>query len=199
MKAKKNIVLLELIFICWLVVGMWNHSWASDFGPFQGRILDAETREPVEGVVVLIEWRELHFFAGATFYDAQETLTDKNGEFYIPGIWVFNPWTRLGIEAYVTIYRSGYGTGVGHDFTGVWKALLEKEWGAPKGTFILKFEDSKPVFLLKKLMDPEERKKNIPSEPSVPEEKQYLLKEKWKLLRQEINKEHKFLGLGEID
>ncbi len=187
------------VFIGWLfVINICNYANASEFGPFQGRILDADTKEPIEGIVVLIEWRELHFFAGSTFYDAQETLTDKDGEFVIPGIWVLNPWTRLGIEAYVIIYKSGYGSTVGIDFSGPWKALLEIEWGAPKGTLIWKFENGKPIFLFKKITDPEERRKNIPSEPSVPDGKYHQLKKKWKLLRQEKNKERRSLGLEEL-
>jgi len=184
MKATKNTVLLVLIFICWIVVGTWNHSWAKDFGPFQGKILDADTQEPVEGVVLLILWRETHFFAGSTFYDAQETLTDKNGEFHLPGIWVLNPWTRLGLESYLTIYKSGYqpiSSGAWRD----WKGFT------PKLEYVLRVEDGKPLILLRQLTV-EERKKHVrPYWGDIPHEKA-------KLLIQEINKERKFLGLGEV-
>jgi len=163
----------------------------TDFGPYQGKVIDAETKEPIEGVVVLIEWVKLHAFAGSTFIDAQETLTDKNGEFYIPGIWVFNPWKSLTSEALMTIYKSGYQS----PNTGAWK-----KWKVfrPKLEYVLKVEDGKPVIMLKKLTDPEERGNNIPGEPSVPDGKYHQLKKKWKLLRLEKNKELRALGLKEL-
>ncbi|HAG49758.1 MAG TPA: hypothetical protein DCL42_00270 [Deltaproteobacteria bacterium] len=191
-------IFLVAIFI---VIGNFSYARATEFGPFQGKILDAETKEPIEGVVVLIEWcqyRLSSLFENTIFYDAQETLTDKNGEFYISGIWIVNPWTRLMVVADVIIYKSGYGTVDGIDLHGPWKSFLEREWGAPKGTYILKVENGKPVIILEKVTDVEERRKNIPSEPSVPDGKYHQLKWKWKLLRLEKNKERKFLGLGEL-
>ncbi|MFZ3090791.1 MAG: hypothetical protein WA240_09250 [Nitrospirota bacterium] len=183
-----------LIIIGWLlVVGICNYAIASEFGPFQGKIVNAETKEPIEGVVVLIVWSEVHFFAGSTFYDAQETLTDKNGEFYIPAIWVFNPLIRLKAEADVIIYKSGYGTDsvLGVDFRGLWKAFLKNEWGAPKGTFIWKLEDNKPIIMLKKLSVEERKRYSTPGWGYIPSNKA-------KLFIQEINKENKFLGLDEV-
>ena len=46
-------IFLVAIFI---VIGNFSYARATEFGPFQGKILDAETKEPIEGVVVLIEW-----------------------------------------------------------------------------------------------------------------------------------------------
>lgn len=39
-----------------VIVGDWAH--ATDFGPFQGKIVDADTKLPIEGVVVLLEWQK---------------------------------------------------------------------------------------------------------------------------------------------
>ena len=101
-----------VIFIGWLfIMGNWRivaGAEFTDFGPYNGKIVDDETKEPIEGVVIFIEWVKLHAFAGSTFIDGQETLTDKNGEFYISGIWVLNPWKRLTSEAIMVIYKSGY-------------------------------------------------------------------------------------------
>lgn len=190
-------VLIKAILIGWLlVISNCSYAWASEFGPFQGKIVDAKTREPVEGVVVLIEWSEKHFFAGSTFYNAQETLTDKNGEFYIQGIWIFNPWNWISLHATATIYKSGY---YGIDVP--WKTLL-KPWGEPiagtRKTYVLEVEDGKPIIVLKKLSIEERRQFGTPSEPSVPDGTYHQLKKKWKLLRQEINKERRMLGLEEL-
>jgi hypothetical protein len=172
-----------------LMLGHGAHAWASEFGPFRGKIVDADTKEPIAGVVVLIEWHQIHpLRGGSSFYDAQETVTDKHGEFYIPGIWSLNPLVWIRTEAYVTIFKSGYGT-----IRGTWKALLDIELGAPKGTYILKIENDIPVFILEKLIKREERWRRIPSTPFVPFRDDDPRAEKWRLLRQEIEKEKKIL------
>lgn len=175
------LLLISLMFI----VGISESAIAGEFGPFQGKIVDADTKEPIEGVVVLIEWRETHFWAGSTFIDAQETLTDKDGKFYIPGIWVLNPWKRLNIRSILIIYKSGYGTPSG---MGIYDRAAEvfRDDGR-QGDYIWKFEHGNPVFVLKK-MTVEERKKRLISDPaagSTPDEQK-------KLLLQEIKKDYEF-------
>ena len=57
-------------------------------GSYEGKVVDAETKQPLEGVVVLGVWHKTQpNFAGSTFkiYDSIEMLTGKNGEFKIPG------------------------------------------------------------------------------------------------------------------
>lgn len=186
---------LGIVLICLLVIaGDWEIASGAefaDFGPYQGKVIDAETKDPIEGAVVFVEWYEVHFFAGSTFIDAQETLTDKNGEFYLSGIWIFNPWKRLGSEGRLVIYKSGYQA----IETGAWKKWKTFE---PPLWYVLKIEEGKPVFIVKEMLDPEERRKNIPGEPSVPDGKYHHLKKKWTLLRKEINKERKLLGFDEL-
>ena len=54
-----------------------------------GKIIDSDTREPIEGVVVMVLWTtdvfRLTIEPEEKYYDYFETLTDKNGEFKIPG------------------------------------------------------------------------------------------------------------------
>ena len=55
---------------------------------FKGRVIDADTKEPIEGAVVVASWHEsTATIAGGTsrFKDVKETLTDKNGEWKIRG------------------------------------------------------------------------------------------------------------------
>lgn len=84
------------------------------YGPYYGKVIDTETKEPIEGAVVLVvfhteEWGP----AGSItrFADALETVTDKNGEFKIPAhrVTTFRPlqgWDRYG---YFTIFKPEYG------------------------------------------------------------------------------------------
>jgi hypothetical protein len=58
---------------------------------FSGRVIDAETKEPIEGAVVVAYWYEARTTTigseSTRIKDVQECLTDKNGE-----------WTILGEE-----------------------------------------------------------------------------------------------------
>ena len=56
-------------------------------GPWRGKVVDAETKQPIEGAAVVAVWiRETGTPAGTDtgFVDAAETLTDKTGDFEIP-------------------------------------------------------------------------------------------------------------------
>lgn len=85
-----------------------------EFGPYSGKVIDAETKEPIEGAGVLVVfYTESYGPAGAVthYADALETLTDKNGEFEFTShrITLFRPlhgWVRYG---YFTIFKPGYG------------------------------------------------------------------------------------------
>jgi hypothetical protein len=55
---------------------------------FKGRVIDAETKEPIEGAVVVARWnKEKGMFIETVtkLKDVKETLTDKNGEWTIKG------------------------------------------------------------------------------------------------------------------
>lgn len=62
-------------------------SGAGQWGPFYGRMVDAETGAPVAGGHVMVSWERnrpnpVHWTQ--SFYDAQETVTDADGRFEIP-------------------------------------------------------------------------------------------------------------------
>lgn len=81
-------------------------------GPYRGRVLDAETKQPIEGAAVLAVWWKrspVIVHPVITFYDAQETLTDQSGNFTIPGIFggSLNPLAVIE-EPLFTIFKPGY-------------------------------------------------------------------------------------------
>ena len=56
-------------------------------GPYRGRVVDAETKQPLAGAAVLAVWRWGGPGLGHPsegFHDALEVLTDANGEFVVP-------------------------------------------------------------------------------------------------------------------
>jgi len=61
-------------------------------GPWRGQVLDAETKHPLEGVVVLAYWNRYRFSLAQLvvghqtpeFFDAVEAVTDAQGRWEIP-------------------------------------------------------------------------------------------------------------------
>ena len=72
-------------------------------GPYKGKVIGAETKAPIVGAVVLAVWYRGAPGLGVSshgFLDAEEAVTDKDGEFVIgehspasliPGTWVDGP------------------------------------------------------------------------------------------------------------
>lgn len=83
LKRKGKIILAGLILILFIVI----FTYASD-RTYQGRVIDAETKEPIEGaVVVAYWWEEKGAFLGSMerLRDVKETLTDRDGKWSITG------------------------------------------------------------------------------------------------------------------
>ena len=143
--------------------------------------MDAETGQPIEGVVVLGTWSKIYpNIAGATheFYDASEAVTDKNGEFLIRGLGL-----KLfsNVEAMnVLIFKAGYE----HIGMGPWVSLKVDPILNKK----VKWEGDKAIISMRKLAMNERRKRLVGKEENAPDYKQ-------KLLIKELNKEKTELGL----
>ena len=97
-----------------LITTIWGKGWIFFHdGPYRGKVVDAETGKPIEGVAVAGMWR-LDAYGGPAgpvevYCDARETVTDKNGEFIVPKAFCFNVWpfTKMGL-ADVVIFKPGY-------------------------------------------------------------------------------------------
>lgn len=82
-------------------------------GPWKGKIIDAETEEPIEGAVVLAVWQKI--YASPTgnqsyFFDAVESVTDREGRFFIKEFKAINilPVLRWLDGPWFTIFKPGY-------------------------------------------------------------------------------------------
>jgi hypothetical protein len=78
---------LPMVFIFTWLVAMLPCAFAKD-RIFHGKVIDYETREPIEGAVVVAYWDEGRAtLAGQStrLKEVKETLTDKNGEWSIIG------------------------------------------------------------------------------------------------------------------
>lgn len=84
------------------------------YGQYYGKVIDADTKQPIAGAVVLVVYYTEHLgLAGSVSYfaDAQEVMTDKNGEFRIPAKRVNTFRVLSGWEEFpdFTIFKPGYG------------------------------------------------------------------------------------------
>ncbi len=82
-------------------------------GPWTGKVIDAETKQPIEGAVVVVEWDE-SFAAipesSSRFKDAKEALTNSEGIFKIDAQSYFSilPDSRIS-GPHFAIFKPGYG------------------------------------------------------------------------------------------
>ncbi|NTV15681.1 MAG: hypothetical protein HGA96_17420 [Desulfobulbaceae bacterium] len=118
----RNIVSRDLIIaVAFAVIGIAgiltpadsSASWLVYHIPeYKGKVIEAGTDAPIEGAVVVVVYYEYTFlkFDGHTeVIGAQETLTDKNGEFVIPSFTrAMNPFASESEDPTLIIYKPGY-------------------------------------------------------------------------------------------
>lgn len=111
MRTLRHVVLLLLGFSMW--VGLLSPSLAAAAGLWKGRVVDAETGQPLEGVVVLAYWIKYTGgwggWGGGEFYDSEEVVTGPDGRFVIQArsIWMLLWWKK--IQGYFVMFKPGYG------------------------------------------------------------------------------------------
>ncbi len=143
------IILLPILFLV-----VWFNVPYYYLPPFEGKVIEAETKEPISGAAVLaVYYGEYPTIAGANTYaiDAQETLSDEKGEFKIAEVkeW-FGDHPGTPVVANLIIFKPGYGAFPRHRGS---KAVGEnKSWPTPE-KFI--------IYELAKLKTKEERDDNL--------------------------------------
>ena len=147
-------------------------------GPYEGKVVDAETGRPLEGVVVLGVWDKVYpNVAGSSseFYDSVEILTNKKGEFRIAGkgVLLFSNLDEMALVVYKAGYEMlGYCPWSGYKTRSARKLV---QWDGDKATFFLRRLSS------------DERKTRIVDRVGLPGNRE-------KLLTKEVNKERSYLG-----
>jgi len=151
-----------------VIIFIMSCGFAFADGPWKGKILDVETKEPLEGVVVLAVWDRIYrtpFGTSSYFYEAKETASNKEGEFEIPS---YTPINMLPIISYMqgpefTIFKPGYGSlrmSLGDYLNSNTKKPQEMELLGKK----YRFESG--IIELPRLIYKEERLRNIPGGPT---------------------------------
>lgn len=159
--------LLAKIIISILSLSITTSCYASRVdGPYKGRVIDAETGKPIEGVVVLGTWDREYLSPGGavhSFYDAQETVTDKNGNFEIKGLGRLIMSNIIPMD--VLIFKAGYQP-IGN---GPWESLSVNGGLLDKK---VSWEGDRAIIPLEKLTTEGRRSPlTFPTHPDAPEDK----------------------------
>ena len=146
--TKRKIIVIILAVILFIIFCPFAY-----LSPFKGKVIDADTKKPIEGAVVLVVYRrEVLSIAGSNTYpaDVQETLVDSNGEFKIPWRIRWFGKAKRWPEANVIIFKPGYGRFPNHKRS---EAMGEnKSWPSPRKYIVYK---------IPKLNTIAERKENV--------------------------------------
>lgn len=82
--------------------------------PIEAWVVDAETKQPIEGVIVTANWQLQSGNAGGSFHGGQlmvmETVTDKQGRFYFSGWGPLKPKQGylINLDPQLLFFKSGY-------------------------------------------------------------------------------------------
>jgi hypothetical protein len=139
---------------------------------FIGKVIDVETKDPIEGAVVVAAYYERPVISGpgggsATVINVRETVTRKDGTFLIPAYsTILRPFSGE-YRTLFTVFKPGYASIPGWDL----EELLSK--GAGKESIIpwiynkdLKFRLFPGVIELPRLITVDERMKASPGLPT---------------------------------
>jgi hypothetical protein len=127
---KRNLIIFVIIgSLIWMINGSIFFIYYID-GPYWGKVVDADTGEPIAGANVMGIWRfDYTVIQGSSsFADARETVTDDKGRFIISParqIW-FYPFSNMLFEE-LYVYKSGYDS---HppQMQYTWSDLEKEEW-----------------------------------------------------------------------
>jgi hypothetical protein len=106
-----------------------------------GMVVDAETGQPIEGAVILVEWTQTKGLPGMSYaesYKVVEVVTDKEGKASIDG--ALSPFIR---GPNVTIYKKGYVAWNNHFIFPDWQRRTDFKW---ENNYVFKLEKFKPEY-----------------------------------------------------
>jgi hypothetical protein len=160
----------NIIFLCVLVIliapatGCYYHEQA-----FRGTILDIDTKQPIEGAVVVVEYKKAALGiapeAMSSIINIRETLTDQEGNFNIPSYTTMLRPLSWKIPTIFIIFKPGYASlEAGSSYFEAGEELKESQNGSWYWSTELKYRiHGAGIVELPKLRTREERKKAKPA------------------------------------
>ena len=90
----------------------WDRYLDGYHGPYRGRVVDAETKQPIAGAVVVAVWSRQKIYplhSTTARYAAREALTENDGTFVIHARELEENAPRYTLKPYFQIFFPGYG------------------------------------------------------------------------------------------
>src|SRR6266540_2743121 len=122
-----RILILSVLIVAFMAVSS-EAGWLIYHEPeFNGKVFDIETKQPIEGAVVVVEYNKKTMGIGASMtsvMDVRETLTDKEGNFHFPSYTTLLQPFSWQIPSSFIIYKPGYASlklGAGYFAREEWK------------------------------------------------------------------------------
>lgn len=114
--ANLKVVLFMFVFLSFVATPSHAFWWMGYHKPaFQGKVIDAETKEPIDGAVVVVIYKKYPIISGPgggsqSIMDIKETLTNAKGEFNFPSYTtIIQPFSIEGSADFI-IFKPGYGS-----------------------------------------------------------------------------------------
>jgi hypothetical protein len=129
----------------------WDRYLDRPRGPYRAQVVDAETKAPLAGAVVVVLWRRdrvYPFHSVAENYAVRETVTDADGRFFLDARDVEEGAPGRTRRPEFLIFMPGYGS-------------YPKKHMSPTGFTGGIFERSGTVVELPRLVDREERRQHL--------------------------------------
>ena len=159
-----SVWLRVVVLCCALVMGGPRAAWSQEAerwdryldrprGPYRGQVIDAETKAPLVGAVVVVRWlrdRTYPVHMVAENYAVREAITDEEGRFFLDAKDVEEGAPRGTRRPGFLIFLPGYGS-------------YPKQHVSPTGFTGGLFERSGTIVELPRLVDQEERRKHLGS------------------------------------
>jgi hypothetical protein len=187
---------MRVILVVLMALMVLGGPRADAAGPWQAQVVAGDTKQPVDGVVVLAWWtRNVRSLGGPSedYRDSQEVVTDKDGRFTIEPRWFFslNPLVFFR-GPFVAMFKPGYG---------------DYEWPGYKGSETWPKEKREALRTEAQLLLLEGIVLEMPALVSVDQRKKYLNDlevhvlmvplDRRPLLQKAISQERRALGYGE--
>jgi hypothetical protein len=106
-------ILIRHIALVLLLALLSGCAVTNEFGPYIGKVVDAETKEPIEGAVVFMQCTTRTGNPGGytTHYAGfKEVLTDAQGEYLLAlRLTALKPGHLWDYEPSITVFKPGYG------------------------------------------------------------------------------------------
>ncbi len=139
-KSRKRLTVLIIIMVLLSVLKIFDYLFTTIYDPITTKVVDAETGEPIEGAVVMVEWTNKRGL-GLTYtktYKVEEVATDSEGIAKLEGI----PPGKASLYI-VAVYRKGYVLWSNHNVFAGSRMLTNFEW---KDNYVFEMARFKPEY-----------------------------------------------------